>query len=274
MGNLSNYLNNKIDSKFYFMRHAETIYNTISDKSAKYNPIYADCHLSTKGIEQSRNKQEYFNKLNIEAIYCSPYFRAIETMINCLEAHPNKENIIIYIHPKLAELAGMMQEFIIDINETKEKFNMESNIKVNWDIFDEYANKLKYRENLFFMDNWDLIEENKREEIYKKLIDIYDKKDMKIYKEEVANIIKERYKTKLKFESYSHTYQRFLDFKNFIYEKHKDTMNDLDKKIIAISHKLFISIATSIPESVLNGKGKVSLNCLSLNNCELAPFSL
>ena len=271
MGIVSNCFPKK-EYKFYFMRHAETIYNTIKDKSAKYNPIYADCHLSAEGINQSKAKQEFFNKMEIEAIYCSPYFRAIETMQNCLETHPNKENIIIYIHPKLAELTGMMQEFIIDINESKKIFNMNSKIKVNWDIFDDYVKKIKYRENLFFMDNWDLIDENKKKEIYKKLIDLYDKKDMDIYKKEVSKIIQERYKTKLKFESYSHTYQRFLDFKNYVYEKHKNTMNNIEKKIIVVSHKLFISIATSEPENSL--KGKVSLNCLSLDNCELAPFLL
>ena len=269
MGIINNFFSKK-QSKFYFMRHAETIYNTIKDKSAKYNPIYADCHLSPEGIKQSKSKQDFFNKIEIEAIYCSPYFRAIETLQNCLETHPNKEKIIIYIHPKLAELTGMMQEFIIDINETKKNFNMNSKIKVNWDIFDEYATKIKFRENLFFMENWDLIDENKREEIYHKLIELYDKKDMDIYKKQVSEIIEARYKTKMKFESYSHTYQRFLDFKNYIYEKHKNSMNDTENKIIVVSHKLFISIATSDYGNII--KGKVSSSCLTLDNCELAPF--
>ena len=132
------------------MRHAETIYNTIKDKSAKYNPIYADCHLSPEGIKQSKSKQDFFNKIEIEAIYCSPYFRAIETLQNCLETHPNKEKIIIYIHPKLAELTGMMQEFIIDINETKKNFNMNSPIKIDWSYFDEFVKNSKYDENFFF----------------------------------------------------------------------------------------------------------------------------
>ena len=161
---------------------------------------------------------------------------------------------------------------IIDINETKKLFNMNSKIKVSWDIFDEYVKKIKFRENLFFMDNWDLIDENKREEIYQKLIELYDKKDMDTYKKEVSKIIQERYNTKMKFESYSHTYQRFLDFKKYIYEKHKNSMNNIEKKIIAMSHKSFISIATSDYENII--KGKVSLSCLTLDNCELAPFSL
>jgi len=30
--------------------------------SIKYNPNYADCHLSQKGISQSISKQSFFNK--------------------------------------------------------------------------------------------------------------------------------------------------------------------------------------------------------------------
>ena len=260
--------------KFYFMRHAQTIYNTIKDKSSKYNPLYADCHLSEEGILNSKSKQNYFNKMEIEAIYVSPYYRTIETMQYCFENHPNKENIICYIHPNLAELSGMIHEFILDIKQTKKMFNINSNVKVNWDI-GTMGGKLwwKDKEHLFFMENWDLIEENKRNEIYNKLNALYEKGDLDEYKNEVSKTIEERYKTKLKFESYKHAYQRFIDFKNYLYEKHKNTINDKKKKIIAISHRLFISISTSKPESILNGNNNnQSSGGLSLNNCELTPF--
>ena len=266
--------NSNTKYKFYFMRHGETIYNSIKDKSVKYNPNYADCHLSQKGISQSISKQKFFNKFDIEVIYVSPYYRAIETMQYCFQNQPNAKNIIAYVHPKLAELSGMMQEFILDIKQTKKSFNMDSKIKVNWNIFDEYLKKIKYKEHLFFMDNWDLIEEKKRDEIYNKLDALYEKGDIDLYKKEVSKIIEERFKTKLKFESYKHAYQRFIDFKNYIYNNHKNSMIKLESKIIAISHKLFISIATSKPESILSDKSHVSLNCLLLNNCEMAPFLL
>jgi broad specificity phosphatase PhoE len=258
--------------KFYFMRHGETIYNSIKDKSAKYNPLYADCHLSNEGILQSKSKQSFFNKLDIEAIYVSPYYRAIQTMQYCLETHPNADKIIAYIHPNLAELSGMMHEFILDIKETKKDFNMNSKIKVNWSIFDDYISKIKYKENLFFMNNWDLIDEKQRDEYYNKLNDLYEKGDMDLYKKEVSKIIEERFKTKLKFESYKHAYQRFIDFKNYLYEKHKNTINDKTKKIIAISHRLYISIATSKPDLILKVDNNKTSGGISPNNCELVPF--
>ena len=259
--------------KYYIMRHGETLYNAISDQSAKYNPEYADSHLSEKGINQAKSKQDELKKLNIELVYVSPYYRAIETMIYSLENHPNANNIIAYVHPKIAELAGMMHEFVLDIKQTKNDFNMNSKIKVNWSIFDEYIKSTKYGENLFFFNNWNLIEEDKKLEMSNKLNELYEKGDIKSYKEEASKIIKERYQTKLKFESYKHAYERFIDFKNDVSNRHKDDINK-DKIILIISHKLFISIATSSCEFKSDEVKNVSSDCLSLSNCEIAPFIL
>ena len=50
-------------------------------------------------------------------------------------------------------------------------------------------------------------------------------------------------------------------------------MNDKNKKIIAIYHRLFISIATSESKSILNGNNNDQASRgFSLNNCELVPF--
>ena len=258
--------------KFYFMRHGETIYNSIKDKSAKYNPEYADCHLSDKGIQQAKSKQNFLNKLDIEIIYVSPYYRAFETMKYALENHPNLENIIVFVHPKIAELSGMMHEFIVDIKQTKKDFNMNSKIKVDWSIFDKYVEKLKYGQNFFFFDNWNLIEEDKKMELFNKLNELYQNGEINLYKKEVSKIMEERKKTGSKFESYKHAYKRFTDFKNFLYDKHKDKINDKNKKIIAISHRLFISIATSSCNYESDDIKDVSSNCLLLENCEIAPF--
>ena len=259
-------------NKFLIMRHGETWYNTNKDKSVKYNPEYADSHLSDKGIQQSKSKKDELNKYDIEAIYVSPYYRALQTMTIAFENHHNVENIVAFVDPRLGELSGMMHEYILDIKQTKKDFNMNSKVKVNWSIFDEYVKKLKFDEQFFFLDYWNLIEENKKMEIYNKLNEIYKKGDMKLYKEEVSKLIKERYESGLKFESYKHAYERFLDFKKFLYDKHKDTIDNKDKKIIAVSHKLFISIITSNIKYETDEIKKFSPDCLLLNNCEIAPF--
>ena len=260
------------DNKFLFMRHGETWYNTNSNKSAKYNPDYADSHLSDNGINQSKSNKEIFNTIPIEIIYVSPYYRALQTMSIAFEDHPNVSNIIAVVHPKIAELAGMMHEFIIDIKQNKNDFNMNSKVKVDWSLFEEHAKHFKYGENLFFMENWNLIEENKKMEMADKLNELYQKGDTKTYKEEISKIAKERFQKGLKFESYKHAYERFTEFKKYVYEKHKDSINNKEEKIIAVSHKTFISIATSSCAFNSDEEKKLSSGCLVLKNCQIAPF--
>ena len=124
------------------------------------------------------------------------------------------------------------------------------------------------------IENWNLIEENKKLEISNKLNKLYEKGDFKLYKEEASNIVKERFKTKLKFESYKHAYERFIDFKKELIDKYKDTIYNSDKKIIIISHKLYISIATSNCIYIDYEVKEVSSDCLYLDYCEIAPFIL
>jgi len=56
---------------------------------------------------------------------------------------------------------------------------------------------------------------------------------MNLYKEEISKILEKRYRIGLKFKSYKHAYERFIDFKNYILDK--DAIDDKNKKIIAIS---------------------------------------
>ena len=256
------------------MRHAESLYNIAPEKNFKYNPKYADSHLSEKGISQSIKTQDIINTINFEVIYVSPYYRAIETMENVFKTYPNKENVVAYVHPLLVELAGMIHEFIFDIKETKKTFRINnSKIKLDWSLFDEYVNNIKYNENLFFMNNWDLIEEYKRNELYEKFNTLYEKNNFEDYKIEVSKIIEQRYKINKKFESYKHAYERFIEFKKFINQKHKNSFDNKNQKILIISHKTFISIATSDKEYLLKNN-KISKDCLVLDNCEIKPFRL
>ena len=47
------------------------------------------------------------------------------------------------------------------------------------------------------------------------------------------------------FESFKHVYSRFLEFKNFLSEKHKESLNDLDKKVIVVTHEDFLRVITN-----------------------------
>ena len=148
-----------LKGKFLFMRHGKTEFNSDKDKLRQINPSYIDCHLSNKGIEQVKLRQKLINSLSIEKVYVSPFYRALQTVSLLLENHPNAKNISIVVHPKIAEIGGCTHDFIFDIKENKKDFNMNSKIKFDWSLFDEYVKNIKYDENFFYFNEFNMINE-------------------------------------------------------------------------------------------------------------------
>ena len=234
-----------LSGKFLFMRHGLSHFNKIKEESRNYNPDLCDAHLCEKGIEQSKYRQNDINKLNIERVYVSPYHRALETAVYSLKNHPNIENISIIVHPKISEVVCSIHDFIFDIKESKKEFNMNSKVKVDWSLFDEYTKNSKYDENFFFFENMNLLSEKMKEKEYLKLKNLYDNNDIQKYKEEIGKFFKENYKKYKKYESFKHSYERFDEFKKYLNEEFKETNNNKYQKVLCISHSAFISVATS-----------------------------
>ena len=261
-----------LSGKFLLMRHGETFYNSNPNLSRRYNTDLSDSHLSDVGINQAKSKQEEINNLDIERIYVSPFYRAIQTISLALENHPNLNNIKVIVHPKISEIVCSAHDYIIDIKQTKKDFNMNSKVKVDWSYFDEYVKKIKYDENFFYFENIDLIDEKEKNEEYKKLKELYDKEDMKGFKEELWNYLKEKNKTFVIYESFKHGYERLEEFKNFLKIEHKDTINDKNKKVLCVCHSSLISIVISpIQFSNLNLNKKPD-NLVKLGNAKIISF--
>ena len=125
--------------KFLFMRHGQTWYNRNTDLSRRYNPDLCDAHLSDEGVNQIKSTQEIINKLNLEKVYVSPYYRALQTATIALENHPNLKEMKIIVHPKISEVVCGAHDFIFDIKKTKKDFNMNSKVKIDWSYFDKYV---------------------------------------------------------------------------------------------------------------------------------------
>lgn len=235
-----------LSGKFLFMRHGETLFNKMrEDPSRVYNPDLSDSHLSEEGIEQSKSRQEDLNKLNIEKVFVSPYFRAIETMTYALESYPNIENIIAIVHPKISEVVCCSNNFILDIKKTKEKFNMNSKVKVDWSLFDELIKQSKYDENFFFFEYMNLLGDKEKEEEYIKLKSLYDKGDIKEYKNELRNFLESHYEHYRKYESFKHSNERFDEFKYYLKNEFKESINDKNKKVLCVCHSALLTAAIS-----------------------------
>ena len=262
-----------LSGKFLFMRHGKTKFNSDHEKNRQINISYIDCHLSSKGIQQIKAKQNIINNLSIEKVYVSPFYRALQTAYILLENHPNINNIQVIVHPKIAEIGGCTHDFILDIRENKNDFNINSKVKFNWNFFDEYTRRLKYDENFFYFEEYDNIKENIKNELYNKLRKLYDNNQKELYKKELEKLAIFRIENKKKFESITHEYNRFLEFKNQLKIEHNNTLKNKNQKVLIISHSSFIKISTS-PFPYFRNNQKAHPSCHPMKNLEIISIFL
>ena len=247
--------NNQIENNIYyskdskgkllFMRHGETFFNIEPDKKGRVtNPKYIDCKMTEKGIEQSKSIQNVLNQLSFEKIYISPMYRTFQTISYALENHPKLNEITVTVQPLVNEVTSCVQDYLLDIKKTKKDFNINSKLKFDWSLFDEYVKTIKWDENFYYFDNFDCFEENKKNEMYQKLKNYYDSGDFTSFEQGLSDLAKIRYAQKKRFESLKHLQIRFNKFLDFIRQEHKETLNDLDKKILVVTHDSMIKCAT------------------------------
>ena len=272
---INNYSNNS-NGKILLMRHGETFFNSDPDKIARLTNIkYIDPKLNERGIKQSKSVQDILNKLSFETIYISPMYRVFQTISYALENHPDLAKIKIVVHPLVNEVTSCVQDYIYDIKKTKSDFNkINSKLNVDWSIFDEYVKNNKWDENFYYFDNFDCFEDNKKEEIYQKLKNSYDNNDFDSLKIELGNLAQIRYAQKKRFESLKHMQGRFNKFCEFIKEKHKETMDILDKKILIVTHDSFIKCATDRTVYETTDIQKYHPNSYNSKNCEIISLTL
>ena len=259
-----------IKGKFLFIRHGQTICNSDKNyKERKFNPYYLDSHLSQKGINQTKELKNIINNLNIESIYVSPLYRPLETAKYMLEEKTNYKGDII-VHPLIIECPNCIDDFIYDINETKKDFN---NLNINWTIFDNYINKYKnWNDNFYYFEYFNRLEDNEKSRKYNKLLNLYNNKDIFNLKKEIVNEMPKIIFNKnglQPFESFKHVYSRFLEFKNFLSEKHKDSLNDFDKKAIVVTHGDFLGVITNKYLYENDDINSYPEDCCYCRNCDI-----
>ena len=243
----SPYYTKDINGKLLFMRHGETNFNRDKDLiSRRVNQIYIDCKLNWKGIKQAISKQKILNSLNLEQVYVSPFYRALQTLTYSLKNYPNKNNITAIVHPFVSEISNCVNDYILDIKQTKNDFNMNSTIKIDWTLFDEYVKTIKYDENFYYFDFLDCFNEKEKNEVYLKIKNYYDKGDINNLKMGLVNLSDLRFKKKIRFESLKHAQERFIQFSKYILKKHKNSLDNNNKKIFVFSHSSFMTVVSNM----------------------------
>ena len=183
------YYSKDTKEKLLFIRHGQTFFNLDPDKiGRKTNYKYIDSKLTEKGIEQSKSLQKTLNELTIEVVYISPMYRAFQTVFYALEKHPDLSKIKVIVHPLVNEVTSCVNDYMLDIKETKKEFNMDSKIKFDWSIFNEYVKGIKWDENFYYFDNFDCFEESKKDEMYQILKNLYDKNDFSSFEKKLGEM--------------------------------------------------------------------------------------
>ena len=260
--------------KFLFMRHGKTRFNQDRNAYRQIFPEYTDCDLSEDGIKQAKMSQEQINKLSIKDVYVSPFYRALQTTSICLENHPNINNISVIVHPLLAEIEGCTHDFLYDINKNKKNFSNKSKVKFNWSEFDKYVKNIKYDENFFYFNEFNMIEDKIKNEFYTRLKKYYTGGNMTFCEKEIEKLAIYRIQSGIRFESLKHEYERFVNFYKYLYEKYKDNFDDKNNKILCISHSDIIKIGTSLIPYESDKITKSNTYFKFINNCQIVSITL
>ncbi len=110
--------------------------------------------------------------------------------------------------------------------------------------------------------------------MYLKLKGFYDSGNMKELKNGLSSLAKLLFRAKKRSESLRHLQGRFQKFKDFIKEKHKNTLNDKEKKIFVVSHSSFMTSGTDMTPYESETIQKFHPSCHSPKNCEIFSYKL
>ena len=69
-----------------------------------------------------------------------------------------------------------------------------------------------------------------------------------------------------------HGFQRFENFKQFLKNEHKDTINEKNKKVLCICHAAFINTATSPQPFLTDEIDEIPDNLYQIQNGEIISF--
>ena len=275
MNNENNLYSLNSEGKFLYIRHGQTLYNkdclTKNESEIKCMPDYIDSELSKEGINQSKKLQKIVNKFDIQQVYVSPLYRAIETCSIALENHPQKKNFTVIINPLCTEMVNGAQDVIYNIQKTKNKFNMKSNIKFDWSLFDNCF-KNKFEQDSYYFNYIDNLTENQKKEQFNILYNSYNKKT---FKQNVANLCKYGKNLGLnRLESLKHMWNRCIEFKQFLLNKYKSKLNENNKKILIFTHNSFCKISSSLISYNLDVIDNFPEDCYNIKNCEIISMNI
>ena len=266
--------------KYVYIRHGETEFNEHTQlydyNSIKCNYKYLNCKLSPKGETQAYEVGKVIKDMNVKKVFVSPFKRSLQTATLMLKEY-NKDNICVYVHPLLSEVVDSVQSLCCNVQEMKDEYNMNSNVKVNWsEYFDKEFISVK-EQDLFCIGKYyiDTLSQKQRDKVVNPVYKAYDKDGNTNIPQLLGNVVTYAKKSGIKrLETVKHGYERAIKFKEFLKETfHNDdntdnNVNDSDTVLI-VTHKSFIKLSTTSSSLINISNNKYPNDCYTCNNCEM-----
>lgn len=254
-----------------YVRHAQTTYNTFSEEMKQSKLIrleekYLDCKLSDEGRLQAENFFHKIKDFDIKYCFTSPLVRCLETSFLALNSHKNANDIEVIVHPLLNEIISSTQTITKPIKTKKEKFNLNSQIKYNWNIFDTYYQTEQEQNHYYFNFVDNQIVDSQRDLI----------RQIKENPEEgqIGRFLGAFWQHGSRPETFNHLLGRTIAFKKFLTEFIKENGLKENEKIVIFTHLGFIRMSTSNSSSLFDIITEFPNDGFCPRNCEGISFIL
>jgi hypothetical protein len=274
-----------------YIRHGKTNYNkfciSAPKEIARVATEYLDCPLSEEGISQAECISNSLFKHRIQKVFCSPLHRCLETCLISLKNHPDKHNITVFVHPHISETVSGVHDFSRNIKLKKSKFNMNSEIKFDWSIFDNYFQDEVTQEFYFlnFIDYSPIDGNIENNEFFNTMSDIIEKilspecaSNYSLGDKLLSEMSTHYVKAKRRPEPLIRMFKRNLEFKNLLREYsqeiNQNTHENKDEKILVFTHSAFTKISTSKNAYNMEVISDFPVDCYKPDNCEIITMNI
>lgn len=274
-----------------YIRHGKTNYNkfciSAPKEIARVATEYLDCPLNEEGISQAEYISNALQKHKIKKVFCSPLQRCLETCLISLKNHPDKDSFKVFVHPHISETVSGVHDFSRNIKLKKFNFNINSEVKFDWSIFDNYFQD-EVTQELYFLNfiDYSPIDGNlENNEFYKNISDILEKilspecatnfsLGDKLLSEMSTHYVKEKRRP----EPLIRMFKRNLEFKDLLRknleEIKKYTYQINDEKILVFTHSAFTKISTSKNAYNMEVISDFPVDCYKPDNCEIISMNV